>query len=167
MSEVNFLHDVLPLKDKLFRLAWRITLNKAEAEDIVQETLIRVWQARDQWAEIENIEAYSLTITRRLAIDVTKSKHSQNLSLSDTDYTLHATAPMPDEELDLRQRIATVRNLINDLPEIQRTIIQLRDIESMRYDEISQITGLSETQVKVYLHRARTKVRDAARPWRI
>ena len=160
MKTMDFRTDVLPLKDKIFRLALRITLDRQEAEDITQETLIKVWEKRDEWHQIQNMEAYCFTIARRLAIDATRNKHAKNLSLSETDDTLHAIGLLPDDDLDLRQRIATVRNLINDLPEVQRTIIQLRDIEGLRYDEIAQITGVTETQVKVYLHRARKKIKD-------
>lgn len=62
MKKVSFRNDVLPLKDILYRLALRITLDSAEAEDIVQDTLIRIWNRREQWDEIENIEAFALTI---------------------------------------------------------------------------------------------------------
>ena len=168
MKATDFLRDVLPLKDKLFRLAWRITLDRQEAEDITQDTLLRVWQARHQWPEIDSIQAYSLTICRRLAIDTTKAKRSQNLSLSETAAAadaLHATAPLPDDELDSRQRVTAIRRIIDQLPEAQRTVVQLRDIEAYSYDEIAHITGLSETQVRVYLHRARAKLREAAKTW--
>ena len=161
-KKTDFRTDVLPLKDKLFRLALRITLNRHEAEDIVQDTLVRVWERRSQWDEIENMEAYCLTICRRLCIDYVRSRES-NASAQFSPLTAHAQeipAPesQPDEMLDLKQRTAAVRRLIDQLPEVQRTIIQLRDIEGMRYDEIAQVTGLSETQVKVYLHRARKKI---------
>lgn len=157
---MDFRTDVLPLKDKLFRLALRITLDRQEAEDITQETLIKVWEKRDEWHQIQNMEAYCLTIARHLAIDATKSKRSAHLSLSETNETLHAAGLLPDDDLDLRQRVAAIRNLINELPEVQRTIVQLRDIEGLRYNDIAQVTGLTETQVKVYLHRARKKIKD-------
>ena len=69
MKEISFQNDVLPLKNKLFRLALRITLNREEAEDVVQDTLIKVWNARDRWQELDSIEAYSLTIARNLSLD--------------------------------------------------------------------------------------------------
>ena len=69
MQEISFRNDILPLKDKLFRLALRITFNRAEAEDVVQETLIRVWNKRDEWPQFGSIEAYCLTVARNLAID--------------------------------------------------------------------------------------------------
>ena len=64
MKKISFRHDVLPLKDVLYRLALRITLNHEEAQDVVQDTLIKVWNRRDEWSGIESIEAYSLTICR-------------------------------------------------------------------------------------------------------
>ena len=69
MQEIDFRTDILPLKDKLFRLALRITFDREEAEDIVQETLIRVWNKREEWHKIESIEAFCLTIAKNLAID--------------------------------------------------------------------------------------------------
>ena len=58
MQEISFRDNILPLKDKLFRLALRITIDRAEAEDIVQDALIKVWNKRDEWGELESIEAY-------------------------------------------------------------------------------------------------------------
>ena len=57
MKTISFRNDILPLKNELYRLALRITLNNAEAEDIVQDTLIKVWNARERWNEIDSIEA--------------------------------------------------------------------------------------------------------------
>lgn len=83
MKEISFRNDVLPLKDKLFRLALRITLNREEAEDIVQDTLIKVWNSRDKWQQIDSIEAYSLTIARNLSLDRIKKMENQNGSFED------------------------------------------------------------------------------------
>ena len=89
MKEISFRDDVLPLKNVLFRLALRITLNRAEAEDIVQETLIKVWNRRDSWAEIDSIEAFSLAICKNLALDaLRKSAHR-----TETDDTLPEDRP--------------------------------------------------------------------------
>ena len=159
----DFHTDVLPLKDKIFRLSLRITLDRTEAEDITQETLVRVWQARDQWHQVTNMEAYCLTIAHRMALDHVRRRQMQTEKESDiVQYQQHAhTTTLPDEQLDLRQRIEAIRHLMDQLPEVQRTILQLRDMEGLSYDEIALITQLSETQVKVYLHRARKKIKDS------
>ena len=74
MNKISFRNDILPLKDKLYRLALRITLNARDAEDIVQDTLIKVWNRRDRWDELDSIEAFSLTVCRNLALDSIKRK---------------------------------------------------------------------------------------------
>ncbi|MBP3756569.1 MAG: RNA polymerase subunit sigma-70, partial [Prevotella sp.] len=81
MKEISFRNDVLPLKNELYRLALRITLNREEAEDIVQETLIKVWNKRNDWENIESIEAYSLTICRNIALDALKKMGNQQESI--------------------------------------------------------------------------------------
>ncbi len=163
MKTLDFHTDILPMKDRLFRLALSITLDRTEAEDITQETLVRVWERRKEWPQIENIQAWCMTIARRLALDaVEKAKIHAEREAEVADYQRSAiSSPAPaDEALDRRQRVEAVRRLISQLPEVQRTIIELRDIEGLRYDEIAQLTGISETQVKVYLHRARKKIRE-------
>lgn len=158
MKEINFTRDVLPLKDRLFRLALRTTLDRAESEDIVQETLLRIWDMRDEWREIDSIEAYATTICRRLAIDATKKAARQNVTLDEQrDATPAGTTPY--EQLDAKQRLHIVRQLLDTLPEQQRAIMLLRDIEGHTYQEIGQTLGLSESQVKVYLFRARQKIK--------
>lgn len=163
MKTLDFHTDILPMKDRLFRLALSITLDRTEAEDITQETLVRMWERRKEWPQIENIQAWCMTIARRLALDaVEKAKIHAEREAEVADYQRSAiSSPAPaDEALDRRQRVEAVRRLISQLPEVQRTIIELRDIEGLRYDEIAQLTGISETQVKVYLHRARKKIRE-------
>lgn len=163
MKTLDFHTDILPMKDRLFRLALSITLDRTEAEDITQETLVRVWERRKEWPQIENIQAWCMAIARRLALDaVEKAKIHAEREAEVADYQRSAvSSPAPaDEALDRRQRVEAVRRLISQLPEVQRTIIELRDIEGLRYDEIAQLTGISETQVKVYLHRARKKIRE-------
>ena len=90
MKIISFRDDILPLKNMLFRVALRITLDKAEAEDIVQETMIKVWNRRDTWSEIESIEAFCTTICKNLALDyIRKSSH-----LSDS------TPDLPEDKAD-------------------------------------------------------------------
>lgn len=78
MKNISFRNDVLPLKNELYRLALRITLNSAEAEDIVQDTLIKVWNKRDDWQNINSIEAFSLTICRNISLDRLKKRDNQH-----------------------------------------------------------------------------------------
>ena len=159
MIKISFQHDVLPLKNQLFRLAQRITLNREEAEDIVQETLIKVWNRRNSWQDIESIEAFAMTICRNLALDSqrrqARRKESENVLENHID-----TALGPYEQMQQRDRVRIVGEIINSLPEKQRSCIQLRDIEGKTYKEISTVLAISEDQVKVNIFRARQTVRE-------
>ncbi len=159
MQEISFRKDILPLKDKLFRLALRITQDRAEAEDIVQETLIRVWTKRDEWKQLDSIEAFCLTIAKNLAIDKSEKKDAQTLEL--TPQLEESTEEgNPYEQLVNKERMALIRKLVNALPEKQKLIVQLRDIEGKNYKEIADVLNITEEQVKVNLFRARQKLKE-------
>ena len=158
MKKLSFRDDVLPLKDKIFRLALRITLSRAEAEDIVQDVLIKAWNRRDDLAEVDSIEAYSLTVCRNLSLDRLQRKENDNVNLDDAPPTEADDAP-PDLQMIRNERIDNIKRLIERLPTPQRAAMQLRDMEGKTYKEISAITGQTEEQVKVNIFRARQYIR--------
>lgn len=158
---MDFRTDILPLKNELYRLALRITLNPADAEDVVQDTMIKVWKKREQWDKIESIEAFCLTICRNLAIDKTRKADNQSEQLSENDdppdqsYTSN-----PEEQAVQKDRVSLVRQLIDSLPEKQRSCMQLRDIEGKSYKEIADVIGINEQQVKINIFRARQAIKQ-------
>ena len=161
MKKISFQNDVLPLKNKLFRLALRITLNREEAEDVVQDTMIKVWNARDRWQELDCIEAYSLTIARNLSLDRIKKMENQNDSLEEQNTErLDENTSTPSERMIQKDKLDIVRNIIDELPEKQRSCLQLRDIEGKSYKEIADILSITEDQVKVNIFRARQTVKQ-------
>ena len=152
---------MLPLKDELFRLALRITLNRAEAEDVVQETMLKVWNRREQWAELDSIEAFCLTICRNLALDKMKRMDNQSQTLDDShDPPDLSYGANPEEQAMQQDRIQLIRRLIDQLPEKQRVCMQLREFEGKSYKEIAQIMEISEELVKVSIFRARQTLRQ-------
>ena len=168
MKKISFRDDVLPLKNRLYRLALRITLNPAEAEDAVQESLIRVWEHRDEWDQIDSMEAYSLTICRNISLDMAGKAGRGNVQLNEELRVKNEESSMFNvqcsmlNEFEQKERLSLVKKLMDTLPEVQRSIMELRDIEGKTYQEIADILKLSETQVKVYLHRSRTSIRQQA-----
>ena len=153
MEKVSFRNDVLPLKNQLFRLALRITLNREEAEDIVQDTMIKVWDKRYEWGSIDSIEAYSLRICRNLSLDRLKKRDNQNGSLEEEQ-------PRQEPLSTPQDRLRIVKEIVNSLPEKQRTCMQLRDFEGKQYKEIASILGITEEQVKTNIFRARQTVKQ-------
>jgi RNA polymerase sigma-70 factor (ECF subfamily) len=147
------------IKDKLYRFSLRIVGSSTEAEDIVQEVFIKVWDRRGDMENVQNPEAYCMTLTKNLSLDKLKSKHRQTaeigeaMQISSSESTPYAVV----ETNDMMQRI---RNIMQELPEKQRMVMHLRDIEDMTYEDIAETLDLPMPQVKVYLHRARTYVRS-------
>lgn len=162
MKEISFRTDVLPLKNELFRLALRITLNRDDAEDVVQETMLKVWNRREQWQQIESMEAFCMTICRNLALDKTKRVGNQDASLDEEGHDApdHSYSANPEEQAMQRDKVERVRRLMNLLPEKQRTCMQLRDVEGKSYKEIAAVMNITEQQVKINIFRARQSIKQ-------
>lgn len=158
---ISFQHDILPLKNELYRLALRITLSREEAEDVVQETMIKVWNNRERWNDIDSIEAYCLTICRNLALDALRKKENQHESIDEKmmQSPNFATHNLQDRIIQ-QERVQIVRKLVDALPEKQRSCMQLRDFEGKSYKEIATILNISEEQVKINIFRARQAIKQ-------
>lgn len=158
MQKISFRNDILPLKDKLFRLALCITRNREEAEDIVQDTMLRVWNRREEWNVWETVEGFCLTICRNLAIDRSQKMDARHVELT-PEVTELPDMAAPDKLMERDERLGLLHRLIAELPEKQRTILQLRDVEGKSYKEIAKILQLTEEVVKVNLFRARQRIK--------
>ena len=161
MKKISFRNDVLPLKNVLYRLALRITMNKEEAEDVVQDTLMKVWDRRDSWQAIESIEAFSLTVCRNIALDKTKrmARNDESLDHKDMEPQVSNMAT-PDERAEQKDMLDMVRRIVDSLPEKQKTCMQLRDFEGKSYKDIAKVLSITEEQVKVNIYRARQAVKQ-------
>ena len=158
---VSFHTDILPLKNELYRLALRITMNAADAEDVVQETMMKVWNRRDQWDQIESIEAFCLTICRNLSLDKVRRMDNQAQTLDAAyDPKDQGVASNPEEQAIQSDRVRLVRQMISQLPEKQRSCMQLRDMEGKSYKDIATVLDITEEQVKVNIFRARQTIRE-------
>lgn len=161
MKAISFQTDILPLKNELFRLALRITQNRFEAEDVVQETMLKVWKGRSEWDKIDNIEAYCLTVCRNLSLDKMRHMDNQVQNIEqESEPADQSYSANPEEQAVQHDRLQLVRQLISQLPEKQRTCMQLRDVEGKSYRDIATIIGISEEQVKVNIFRARQTIRE-------
>ncbi len=150
----------LPFKDRLYRLALGIVGDTYDAEDIIQELLIKIWNRIDQYNEIENKEAWCMTVTRNLAIDKIRSRKASVQDIEDYSF-LRDNDITPDKKLEDNDRMNSILSLVNELPEKQRMIVYLRDVEGYSYKEIAEITDYTLDFIKVSLHRARKTLKDA------
>jgi RNA polymerase sigma-70 factor (family 1) len=155
----NFKTDVLPIHNKLLRFALQILQNEEEAKDVLQDIFLKLWQKRDELGKVENLEAFAIRMTRNRCLDLIRSRRTISLEVvkkinravedsTDTDY------------LENTETAGLVKRIIAELPDLQRTIIHLRDIEQLEYEEIAEATGMNVNAIRVNLSRARKKVRD-------
>ena len=155
-----FENRVLPTKNKLFRFALRFLGNEEEAKDIVQEVFIRVWNGRQQMEQVQNWEAWCMRITRNLSLDRIRLLNRKQTQTLDNTFDLRHDALTPHESTEIGESMIKIAQMIAALPEKQRQVIHLRDVEGYSYQEICEILELDMNQVKVNLFRARNAVRE-------
>jgi RNA polymerase sigma factor (sigma-70 family) len=160
MNLEAFQNRVLPVKNKLFRFALRMLGNEDEAKDVIQEVFIRVWNGREQMDQIQNMEAWCMRITKNLSLDKLRSIQRKGTYAMEDGFDVQHTDVTPDVKTELGEAMLKVNQLIAALPEKQRQVIHLRDVEGYAYNEICEILELDMNQVKVSLFRARNAVRE-------
>ncbi len=133
--------------------------NDLDAEDVIQELLIKVWNRKDQFDLIENKEAWCMTVTRNLSIDKIRSRKQTSQDISEYHF-IQDYGATPDIQAEEKESLKLVMEILNSLPDQQKQIIHLRDIEGYTYKEIAEMIGLTEDQVKVNLFRARQRLKE-------
>jgi RNA polymerase sigma factor (sigma-70 family) len=157
MNQNDFVKLISPFKDKLFRLARRLLVSTEEAEDATQEVILKLWNKKENLDSYKSIEAFSMTMTKNYCLDQLKAKRSGNLKLVHDNYI--DRDPILENQLEAKDSLNWVEKAINELPEKQKLIIQMRDIEEYEFDEIAKIMDMNETAIRVALSRARKTVR--------
>ena len=149
MTTETFRQEAQRMRTTLVRLAFGILRDSDEAEDVVQDVLLRLWQMRDQLRM--PIEPLARVLTRNRCIDIVRRKKpAAELSM----------AVFQEEDEALRERIERMMKVIETLPDLQQTILRLRHMEGMEFKEIAELTGSTEVAVRKALSRARQAVRD-------
>ncbi len=161
MNSNEFKLKLLPINQKLYRYSFRFISNREEAEDIVQEVYLRLWNIRYKLGDIINLEAFATTITKNLCLDKLKSRY---LSLTDdlNKQVINAESFEidPHKRIENIDNIAIVKNIINQLPYQQQFIFKLKDLDELSFEEIEEITGLNINNIRVNLSRARKHIRN-------
>lgn len=158
MNQNEFVKSITPFKDKLFRLAKRLLVSTEEAEDATQEVLLKLWNKNEDLGNYNSLEAFAMTMTKNYCLDQLKSKRAGNLKLVHDNYT--DREPSLQKKLEDIDSLNWVEKVINQLPEQQRMIIQMRDIEQYEFEEISKILDMNETAIRVALSRGRKTIRE-------
>jgi len=155
----DFKTRVLPVSKKLLRFATHFLKDEDDARDVVQDVFLKLWQKRDSLNEIENIEAFAMRMTRNRCLDIVRANRVVPID-AETDRKMKEETVDVHEQVELSESAMQIRKLINELPDLQRTVMLLRDIEQLEYEEIAERTDLKVNAIRVNLSRARKKVRD-------
>jgi len=158
MELETFVIQVIPLREKLQYFSRKLTKNEADAEDIAQETFLKLWDMRGKLDEYNSVEALAMQITKNLSLDKIKCRKPQGNEIE----TIYAASEhrTPAEELEERDAVRCIRQLVEQLPYLQRTIMRMKDIEGYELSEIASITGSQIEAVRTNLSRARKKVKE-------
>ncbi|MGB5238047.1 MAG: RNA polymerase sigma factor [Flavobacteriaceae bacterium] len=158
MTQSEFLNVVMPFKDKLYRLAKRLLVSSEEAEDATQEILMKLWAKNNKIASYKNVEAFAMTMTKNFCLDRLKSKQSGNLKLVHSNFTDDSTSLQ--RSLEVKDSLSWVEKIMEELPQQQKMVLQLRDVEQYEFDEIAELLEMKPTAIRVTLSRARKTVRE-------
>ena len=163
MDAQEFKERVLPVSQRIFGYANRLLNNEHDAEDVVQEIWLKLWDKREQLGNIKSMEAFAYRITRNLCLDKIKLKKPKYFDDREEGAYCYDEAdqrPDPESSLELKDTVERVNQIIGRLPEQQKTLLQMRDVEGLEYEEIADITGLEINAIRVNISRARKKVRE-------
>lgn len=163
MSQERFKAEILPLRERLFHIAQKILVEEQEAEDAVQEVLLKLWRTRDSLDKYDSPAAFATTVTKNHCLDRLKVKNRQE----PLDETYYARAGDENPYLDLERKNTeeVLQQIIESLPSLQQAIIKMKDMEEYEVEEIAEITGTKVEAVRVNLSRARKKVREEYIKW--
>lgn len=135
-----------------------MTDDTSDAEDAVQEVMLKLWNIRRKLDEYNSVEALAMTMTRNACMDVWRSKRPDTLSLD----VVQKASPVatPERLLEEKDELLLMKGIIESLPPLQQTIIRMKDVEEYETDEIAEITGCGQEAIRSNLSRARKKVRE-------
>lgn len=158
MDQKEFIKVISPFKDRLYRLAKRLLVSNEEAEDATQEVLVKLWNNKAKLESYSSVEALAMTMTKNYCLDQLKSKRATEMRIVHSNYT--------DRQAGLQQQAEDrdswewAEKIMEKLPEQQKLILQMRDIEQYEFEEIAKIMDMNETAVRVALSRARKTMRE-------
>lgn len=154
MTQETFKNTVFILKDEMYRFAKRFVMSSDEAEDVVQDLMIKFWQKKDELMQFGNLKSYALKSVKNECLN--RLKHL-DVKKGFADLQIHRSELYNMEVNNMKEQII---GFINQLPEKQKMVIHLKDVEEYDVSEISGMLEMEENAVRVNLMRARQKVKE-------
>jgi len=159
MDAREFKQRFMPHHQLLYRVAYHLTGNAQDAEDLLQDLYLKLWQKRDDLPDEAMREAYLVTMMRNLFVDQRRLKHV------DVSAELKNEEGSPDErsldrQIDARDEVTQVEGLIRQLSERDAKIIQMHLVDDRSYEEIERDTGLSQGNIRIIVMRTKKKLKQ-------
>jgi RNA polymerase sigma-70 factor (ECF subfamily) len=158
MHSTDFKARVYPLQDSLLRLAYSMLRNREEAEDVVQEIMLRLWTKKDALDELDSLKAFAFKITKNFCLD--KIKLRKKVVGEIENMAIISQNRNPEEILETTNTVSTFFDILKMLPEQQQLIVHLRSIEGFSFEEIEEITNMNINAIRVTLSRARKTINE-------
>ena len=159
MNAEEFKRLYYPFHPKLYRIAFALLNNTADAEDILQDTYCKLWSKHDELIDILEPEAFCVRLIKNLCLDFLKAPRNRTDNESTELLVIH-TGTTPEQELESKDQIQQIETLIQKLPEKQRIVMQMRGCGDCTLEEIETATGESAANVRVLLSRARKTLKS-------
>ncbi len=163
MTEEQFNILIRPLHSRMYASALTLLRDEEAAADCVQDTLLRLWESRDRFAEIEKPQAYCLMAVRRMALDSLRRRARMPMTTIEVAELELPGSPDPHAEEVAREDLRLVGRLIDELGPRQKTVVELSAIRGLNNAEISEVTGISDENVRVLLSRGKSRLRTLFR----
>ena len=157
MSKELFNIHIIPVQNKMYRYALSILKTPDNAQDVVQECLLKIWNKRHLIATIDNPESWAMRITRNQCYDWVKVNR---FSLLNTQHVDVMDGNQADDNLLITDRRLWLDKILNELPPKHREVFHLREVEELTYQEIADILSLTLSEVKISLFRTREKIKN-------
>ena len=154
MTHAIFKETVFCLKDEMYRFAKRFVMSSDEAEDVVQDLMVKFWQKKEEIAAFGNLKSYAMNSVKNECLN--RLKH-HDVKMGFADFQIHRSELYQIETNNLKDQIL---GFIRQLPEKQKTVIHLKDVEEYEISEIAKMLEMEENAVRINLMRARQKIKE-------
>lgn len=158
MEQEQFKQEILPLRGQLFGYAGRLLDDRDDAEDVVQEVFLKLWYMREELGRYENVAALATTMTKHLSLNRLKVRERKQEEWG--ELMIVHEAPSPHTLLEEKDTVAQVMRIIDQLPDLQQTVLRMKHVDCLEVEEIAQLIGATLDAVRMNLSRARRRVKD-------
>ncbi|MDR0384467.1 MAG: sigma-70 family RNA polymerase sigma factor [Prevotellaceae bacterium] len=161
MDAENFKRIFLPYHEKLYVIAYGYLGNQSDAEDIVQDTYIKLWHKRGDFDTLLNPESYAVTLLKNSCVDFLRKVRPEQTNI----YEISIPADSLISQIENRDQLVFIRDIVERLPAQQKQVIRMKVWDNLSNEEIGELTGLTRGNIKVIISRAKRTIKKLYNKW--